>query len=101
MELLDRFRKRTKADIDALKEITALLPAPGWAQGLQLSRTDLVINGEAEGAAGLIQVIDGSALFRNAQFSQPMARIGQSAESFIIRAQREGEGTGVEPGGEQ
>ena len=101
MELLDRFRKRTKADIDALKEITALLPAPGWAQGLQLSRTDLMINGEAEGAASLIQVIDGSPLFRNAQFSQPMARIGLSAESFIIRAQREGEGTGLEPGGEQ
>jgi hypothetical protein len=100
LELLDRYAKRTKADIDLLKETTALIPPPGWVQTLTLTRVDLTINGEADGAAGLIQVFDKSPLFRDSQFSQPMGRSGQGGETFIIRAVREGEGTGVEPGGD-
>jgi hypothetical protein len=60
-----------------------------------------MIQGEAEGAASLIQIFDKSPLFRDSQFSQGMSRSGQQAESFIIRSQREGEGTGIEPGSEQ
>jgi Tfp pilus assembly protein PilN len=99
--LLDRFRRRTKADIDALKEITALLPAPGWVHSLQLDRATITLQGEADGAAGLIQVLDKSALFRDSQFSQSMGRVGQSAESFIIRTAREGDGVGIEEGSER
>jgi Tfp pilus assembly protein PilN len=99
--LLDRFRKRTKADIDALKEITALLAPPAWVHSLQLDRTTITLQGESDGAAGLIQVLDKSALFRDSQFSQSMGRVGQSAESFIIRTVREGDGVGVEEGSER
>jgi hypothetical protein len=53
--------------------------------------------GEAEQSAPLLRIIDDSPLFRDSSFSQAMTKVG-GAESFIIRAAREGAGTGLEKG---
>ncbi|MCC6538310.1 MAG: PilN domain-containing protein [Bryobacterales bacterium] len=91
--LIDHFRRRTQADADAVKEITNLVPPPGWVTSLQLTRTDVQLNGETEQAAALIKIIDSSPLFKDSAFSNSTMRTA-SAEGFVIRAQREGEGTG-------
>jgi Tfp pilus assembly protein PilN len=93
IDLLDEFRRRSQADADALRELTNLLQPPGWVQSLTISRGDLQIAGEAEQAAALIKMLDGSALFKDSVFSNSVTRNG-SAEGFAIRTQREGPGTG-------
>jgi len=91
--LLDRFRQRSPADADVLREITTLLAPPAWAPTVTIGRDDIQVNAEADQAAPLIKSFDDSSLFRNSSFSQVQARQG-GGEAFIIRAQREGPGTG-------
>jgi len=86
---LDEFRRRTKADLDLLAELTRRLQPPTWVAQLEITRDAVNLAGEAEQAAGLLKVLDESPLLRNSEFTMPIARIG-SAESFRIRCQREG-----------
>jgi Tfp pilus assembly protein PilN len=88
-QLLDSFRQRSKADLDALNELTRLLPPPAWLGSLELTRSTANLSGEAEQAAGLLKVLDASPLFQNSEFTMGISRVG-SAEVFRIRAQREG-----------
>ena len=62
-QTLDNFRLHTKDDLDALSELTKLLPPPAWVNSFQLTRYGLVISGEAEQAAPLIKLMDGSRSF--------------------------------------
>ena len=87
--LLDSFRKRSKADLDALNELTHILPPPGWAMSLELTRDAVRVNGETDQAAGLLRVVDQSPLFEGSDFAQPIART-PSGETYSIRARREG-----------
>jgi Tfp pilus assembly protein PilN len=86
--LLDDFRSRTKADLDALNELTKLLPPPIWSSAVDLTREAVSVNGEAEQAAALIKVLDQSPYFQNSEFSV-ISRNG-SNELFRIRTVREG-----------
>ena len=43
---LDVFRRRSKEDLDALNELTKMLNPPTWVNGLQMTRTALVLSGE-------------------------------------------------------
>jgi len=94
--LLERFASRSKADADALLELTHLLKPPAWLQSVQINRDDVQFSGEAEQAAPMVKIIDDSPLFRESAFAQPMGRTAGGMESFIIRAGREGAGTGKE-----
>ncbi len=91
-QVIDKARRRTKADIDVLAELTKILAPPAWVATLDLNRTSIVIAGEAPQSAVLLKLIDDSPLFQGAEFLLPPAR-GQNLEVFRIRAQREG----VEP----
>ena len=84
--LLDEFHARTRRDLDALNELTRLLPPPIWTSGIDLTRETANLNGEAEQAVGLIKVIDTSRCFHN---SEPtvLARTGAN-ELFRIRTTR-------------
>jgi hypothetical protein len=87
--VLHNFRLRTKSDLDALLELTKLLQAPSWLSNMDLTRSTVMMNGEAPHAAPLLETIDKSPLFRNSEFMTPISKAGQ-AESFAIRASREG-----------
>ena len=65
------------------------MPPPGWVNSLELTRDQVVLQGEAEQAAALLKTIDGSPLFQNSEFTMPLARTG-NGEAFRIRAAREG-----------
>ena len=99
IELIDSFKKRSKADADALRELTSLVNPPAWASSVALGRTQVTVQGEAEQAAPLIEVFDKSPLFRNSEFLQGISKTA-SGEGFTIRAQREAESSGGD-GGEQ
>jgi len=87
--LLDDIRRRSKADLDALNELTRLLAPPTWVSALELTRSAVMLNGETEQAGPLLKSIDSSPLFQNSEFLIPLARAGKN-EVFRIRAAREG-----------
>jgi Tfp pilus assembly protein PilN len=86
-QLLDEFRRHSKADMDALNELTHLLAPPTYLIGMELKRDSVIVNGETEQAAALIKIIDGSPLFENSEFTTSYTRAG-AAEIFGIRATR-------------
>jgi Tfp pilus assembly protein PilN len=85
---LDEFRGRTRADLDALNELTRLLAPPVWTNGIDLTRENVTLSGEAPQASGLIKIIDASPFFENSDFS--VIAKSQNAEMFRIRANRRG-----------
>ena len=88
-QTLDTFRARTREDLDALNEVTKLLPPPTFLNSLQLSRESLAVAGEAEQAAALLKVLDSSHQFHGSSFVIPIAR-GQGGDIFNIHATRQG-----------
>ena len=84
--LLDDFRARTRADLDAINELSRLLPPPAWANTIELSRDAAVIAGEADQAAPLLKVLDASPLFHDAEFNG-ISKV-QNAEVFRLHTQR-------------
>ena len=48
IDLLDRFRARTKDDIDIVNELTRLLPPPVWIASLEIHPDNVSITGEAD-----------------------------------------------------
>jgi Tfp pilus assembly protein PilN len=85
--LLDEFRGHTRVDLEALNEVTRLLPAPAWTNLLELNRDAANISGEAEHAAVLLKELDASPYFQNSEFSG-IQRTG-SVETFRIHTVRE------------
>jgi len=87
VRLLDEFRGRSKYDLDTLNELTRLLAPPIWTQGIDLSRDAATLTGEAEQAAPLLKLLDGSPYFRDSSFSIPIVKAAKS-EMFHIRTMR-------------
>lgn len=84
---LDGFRLRSKADLDALAELTKLLVPPAYLSGLELTRETVNLGGQAEQASPLLHIVDSSAQFSNSKFTVPLART-PGGEIFHIQAQR-------------
>jgi Tfp pilus assembly protein PilN len=84
--LLDEFRARPKSDLDALNELTRLLPPPVWTNQMEINRDAANINGEADQAAALLGILDGSPLFHDSKFDY-MNR-SQNGETFRVHTMR-------------
>jgi Tfp pilus assembly protein PilN len=85
-KLLDEFRTRTRSDLDAIDELSRLLPPPVWANTIELSRNGALIMGEADQAAPLLKVLDASPLFHNSEFNG-ISKV-QNSEIFRLRTER-------------
>jgi hypothetical protein len=66
-----------------------MLNPPTWVNGLQMTRTTLVLSGETPQADGLLKLLDGSKQFKGSDFLVPPTRAG-NGDLFTIRASREG-----------
>jgi len=64
-QLLDGIRGRTRADMDALNELTRLLEPPTWTNSIELGRETIRIGGESPQATSLVKILDSSPLFKN------------------------------------
>jgi hypothetical protein len=85
---LDSFRRRTRQDLDSIQEVTKLLEPPAWSAGLEMTRANIQLTGEAETAAPLLQKFDASPYFRDTEFTMGINRTA-SGEGFRLRANRE------------
>lgn len=87
--MLDEFRHRAKSDMDVLAELTKILPPPVWLNGVDITRGQVVLAGEAEQASSLLKAIDSSPFFESSEFLMPPVRQGNGFEGFRIRTTRE------------
>jgi len=85
--LLDEFRGRTRADLEALNELSRLLPASAWTNMVELMRDSATLVGEAEQAAALLKVLDASPYFQGSEFV--VITRTSTNEQFRIRTTRE------------
>jgi hypothetical protein len=85
--LLDGFRRRSKADMDAVLELTRILEPPGSLQSLDITRDSVVLSGSASQAALLLKLIDSSPYFQGSEFAGALTHSGTS-DGFRIRAAR-------------
>jgi len=86
--LLDQYRGRTRADLDALNELTRLVEPPAWTSAIDLTRDTARINGEAPQAAPLLKILDSSPLFRDSQMDMDQHAAAGAGELFQIHATR-------------
>jgi Tfp pilus assembly protein PilN len=87
IDLLDRFKFRTRDDVEMVNELTRLLPPPVWIASLEIHPDNVVIAGEADSAAPLLKALDSSPLFRNSEFVMAVAKVG-AMENFRIKTMR-------------
>jgi len=88
---IDNFRLGSKEDMDALNDITRVLPPPGFLDHMEMSRQSVDMSGQAEHADSLLRALDGTGRFQNSQFTTAISR-DADREVFSIRAQRRGAG---------
>jgi Tfp pilus assembly protein PilN len=86
---LDDFRKRPQADLDVMNELVRLLPAQVWTNAIEIYPDRVVLAGEADQAAPLLKLLDGSPLFENSKFVTSVTRNG-TADQFRIETMRRG-----------
>ncbi len=89
IQMLDQYRKRTRADLDLVLDVTQSFPPPAFLNLLSFDRTIVAIGGEIADTDGLLKKLDGSPRLAGSEFSMPLTRIGAN-ELFRIRARREG-----------
>ncbi len=88
-QMLDRFRAQTRLDLDAMNELTRLIEPPAWANMIDLNREMARITGEAQAAAPLVKILDGSPFFQNSAPDFINRGQGGTGESFQIHTSRE------------
>lgn len=87
--LLDDFRGRSKADLDAVAELTRLLEAPTSLISIELSRDSVTLAGGAAQAEPLLKIVDSSPLFQGSEFQAQLTRSGK-LQIFRLHASRKG-----------
>lgn len=88
IEQLNQVAALPQQDLDALRDLTRVLPANTWLARLDLSRTSAVIAGESDAAAELLRILDSSTLFKSSEFIGTPGRSAAGKEAFQIRTQR-------------
>ena len=73
--------------VELIDEISRLLPDHTWIARLDLSSSELQLQGQSSASASLIAIIESSPRFENARFSSPVVQInGTNRERFHISA---------------
>jgi len=73
--------------VELIDEISRILPDDTWISYLEISETELRLQGESEESASLIGIIDASPLFERAQFRSPVVQVaGRNADKFVLSA---------------
>jgi hypothetical protein len=89
IQLLDQYKKRTRADMDLVLEVTRSFPPPAFFSSLAFDRGMVSISGEVPNTDGLLKKLDESPRLSGSEFTMPLGRSG-SNEVFRIRARRDG-----------
>jgi Tfp pilus assembly protein PilN len=84
-ELLTNFKKSTVVNLGVLNELSLILPKNSWITSFVLRDQTVEIVGMSDEASKLLQILDTSPYFRNAEFTAPITRDAVGKEVFRIR----------------
>ena len=88
IQLLDQFRNQTRADLNALNELTRLVEPPAWFNNITLNHDAARLAGEAPQAASLVKILDSSPLFQNSTLDASSKVAGGVGENYQIHVAR-------------
>ena len=89
-ELLMNFKKSHRLALDALNELSKILPGNTWVSDLNMKTEAIEISGASESAAALPQILDNSPYFKEAEFVAPILKDASGKEIYRIRMKLEG-----------
>ena len=89
-ELLMNFKKSHRLALDALNELSKILPGNTWVSDLNMKTQAIEISGASESAAALPQILDNSPYFKEAEFVAPILKDASGKEIYRIRMKLEG-----------
>jgi general secretion pathway protein L len=73
--------------VTLIDEISRILPDHTWVIRLDLSETEMQVQGQSQASASLIALIEASPLFENASFRSPVVQVtGTDADRFHLSA---------------
>jgi general secretion pathway protein L len=90
--LIDK-KRSAQSVLEVLNEMTRLLPDDTWSTRFDLQGGEVQVQGESNGAAMLIPLLDGSPLFNNVRFRSPVTqdpRVGIERFHLSAEVRREG-----------
>ena len=73
--------------VQLVDEVSRILPDHTWVSRLDISATELQIQGQSEASSSLIAIVEASPYFENASFSSPVVQVqGTDADRFHLSA---------------
>ncbi|MEE9910469.1 MAG: pilus assembly protein PilM [Deltaproteobacteria bacterium] len=86
IRVINDFKKQSVLTIDALKELTAILPEKTWLTRLKVTESSAEIEGFAAKATAIIPLLESSRLFQRAEFGSPTFRDQRmNTDRFFIK----------------
>lgn len=73
-QFLTEKRQSQTPVIEILDELTRILPDDTWLNRMIIRDNEVQLHGESDAATSIIQILENSALFRNAQFRSPVTQ---------------------------
>ena len=89
MLLLQGMRNQSGIKLQALAELTRVLPPTVWLQDAEFREDTIQIGGQAASAAELLGLLDASPYFRNVEFLSAITKMADGKEIFRIRMRLE------------
>jgi len=100
-ELMEGFKSGAPMRIDLIRELTTIIPANAWLTRVRVVENKINIEGYAQSATSLIQLLEASKHFRNVEFATPTFRDAQmNMDRFQIKMEVR-ESKKEEPAGEK
>jgi general secretion pathway protein L len=85
---MERWGRQLAGNLDVspmLKELTIIVPREAWLDSLQMQDRRVVVSGKAPSATAILESIENSSFFEDAQFDAPITKLG-TLEVFRIAA---------------
>lgn len=88
---IGQFKESRPSSLNIMKELTTIIPKTTWLTRLRITDTTVEIEGNSASATELLPKLEGSKLFRKAEFASPTFRDAKTAqERFNIKMEVEG-----------
>ncbi len=85
IDLLSDFRRSNKLVLEALNELSKILPHDTFIFDLNLKNSEVEISGNSQSSTSLPQILDNSSYFQDAEFIAPITKDGSGREIYRLR----------------
>jgi len=86
LKALDGLTRARDANLEALRELTRVLPPNTWLTSYAYQDNTITISGLSESAASMQRLLEESPVFRDAQFTSSISRESSGKDRFNLRA---------------